>query len=97
MQQASRAAFLDISIDPARRPAIVEHCTFAFMKTHAGRIAPVGGAMWTGGGQSFIHKGTNGRWRDTLTEDDIAAYEAKAVAELGEAGARWLAGGPDGG
>jgi aryl sulfotransferase len=33
--------------------------------------------------QTFVHKGVNGRWRDTLTSEDNAAYEAQALAELG--------------
>jgi aryl sulfotransferase len=87
------ASFLEIPIDETRFPAIVEHCGFDYMKTHAEQMAPLGGALWTGGGKTFINKGTNGRWRDTLTADDIAGYEAKAVGELGAACAAWLAGG----
>ncbi len=87
------AAFLDIAIDEKTFPAIVEHCSFDYMKSHAGQMAPLGGALWNGGATTFINKGTNDRWRDTLTPDDIAAYDAKAVAELGEDGAAWFAGG----
>lgn len=35
-------------------------------------------------------KGTNGRWRDTLPADRVAAYEARALAKLGPDCARWL-------
>ena len=41
--------------------------------------------------ETFINKGTNGRWRDTLSAGETAAYEAKAVKELGPACAKWLA------
>jgi aryl sulfotransferase len=85
------AAFLDISIDEKTFPAIVEHCSFDYMKAHAEQMAPLNGALWNGGGKTFINKGTNGRWRDTLTPDDIAAYEARAEAELGPDCAAWLA------
>jgi aryl sulfotransferase len=85
------AAFLDIPVNQARFPAIVEHCTFDYMKTHAARSAPLGGIFWDGGASTFINKGTNGRWRDTLTADDCARYEAIARAELGDECARWLA------
>jgi aryl sulfotransferase len=87
------AKFLDIAIDETKFPAIVEHCTFDYMKAHAELSAPVGGIFWEGGAKTFIHKGTNGRWRDTLTAEESQAYEAKAVAELGPECARWLAGG----
>jgi aryl sulfotransferase len=85
------AAFLDIPIDEAKFPAIVEHCTFDYMKSHAEKVAPLNGALWNGGAATFINKGTNGRWRDTLTPGDIAAYEARALAELGPDCAAWLA------
>ncbi|MDP9138417.1 MAG: sulfotransferase domain-containing protein [Pseudomonadota bacterium] len=85
------AAFLDIGVDEARLPDILEHCSFAYMKSHAGPSVPLGGAFWDGGAEVFINKGSNGRWRDTLSPKEIAAYENRAVAELGEACARWLA------
>jgi aryl sulfotransferase len=63
------------------------------MKAHAACSAPVGGAFWEGGAETFIHRGTNGRWCDVLSRQDCETYEKKAVAELGDACARWLAGG----
>ena len=85
------AGFLEIAIDERQWPAILEHCSFAWMKAHAAGCAPLGGALWDGGAETFIHKGTNGRWRDLLTADDCRRYEETAVRELGEACARWLA------
>jgi aryl sulfotransferase len=85
------AGFLDIAIDERQWPAILEHCDFAWMKAHAAGCAPLGGALWDGGGATFIHKGTNGRWRDLLTAEDCRRYEEMAVRELGETCARWLA------
>ena len=85
------AAFLEIPIDEGRWPAIVEHCTFDYMKAHAQHAAPLGGVFWEGGASTFINKGTNGRWRDVLTADDIRAYEKRARDELGDECAHWLA------
>lgn len=85
------AAFLGIPVDESRFPAIVEHCGFDYMKTHAARSAPLGGVFWDGGAATFINKGTNGRWKDTLTPEDCARYEATAREQLGEDCARWLA------
>ena len=87
------AGFLGIETDAETFSRIVDHCTFDYMKSHAAEMAPRGGAVWKGGADTFIHKGTNGRWRDRLTTDDITAYEQQARAELGEDCARWLAGG----
>ena len=85
------AAFLDMPIDEAVFPDIVEHCSFRYMKAHASDVAPRGGISFKGGADTFINKGTNGRWRDELTPEDIAAYEARALAELGEDCAHWVA------
>jgi len=85
------AAFLDIPIDEARFPTIVEQCSFDWMKANATKTVPLGGALWDGGAQTFVHKGVNGRWRDILTAEDCARYEARALAELGPDCARWLA------
>ena len=85
------ADFLAIEIDEANWSRIVEHCSFDWMKKNASSIAPFGGMMWQGGGQTFINKGTNGRWRDALSPGEVAAYEARALAELGPECARWLA------
>ena len=85
------ATFLDIPIDEARWPTIVEHCTFDYMKAHAHFSAPAGGSLWEGGATTFINKGANGRWRDQLSLEDIAIYEARALAELGPDCAHWLA------
>ncbi len=84
------ARFLDIPIDESRWPDIVEYCTFDWMKRNATKTVPLGGAFWDGGAETFINKGVNGRWADTLTTEDSAAYEARAVKELGAECARWL-------
>ncbi|HJQ85508.1 MAG TPA: sulfotransferase domain-containing protein [Candidatus Binatia bacterium] len=85
------ARFFDIPIDERRWSTIVEHCGFEWMKQHATKTVPLGGTFWDGGAETFIHKGTNGRWRDTLTAEDVARYERRAEAELGRTCARWLA------
>lgn len=87
------AAFLEIPVDEETLPHIVEHCSFAYMKAHAEDAAPLGGVVWEGGAATFINKGVNGRWRDLLSAQDCARYEAKAVAELGPDCAAWLASG----
>jgi len=87
------AAFLDIPVDPSREHAILEYCSFDWMKKNAAKAAPLGGAFWDAGADTFMNKGTNGRWRDTLSADEAARYEQRAEAELGADCARWLASG----
>ena len=83
--------YLGIKQNAAIFQNIVEHCSFSYMKSHAAEVAPLGGALWEGGADTFINKGTNGRWKDVLNEADVKTYEADAMRELGADCARWLA------
>jgi aryl sulfotransferase len=87
------AAFLGIAVDPSRQDAILEYCSFDWMKKNGAKAAPLGGAFWDAGADIFMNKGTNGRWRDTLSAEESARYEQRAEAELGADCARWLASG----
>lgn len=85
------AEFLEVPIDPSQWSSILEHCSFDYMKAHGEKCVPLAGAFWEGGIQTFVHRGTNGRWKDTLTEADVAAYEETALRHLGPDCAEWLA------
>ena len=85
------AAFLEIDIDESHWPAIVEHCTFAYMKKNADTLSAVFKDAFEGGLTTFIYKGTNNRWRDTLSPDEIQKYENTAAANLTPECAHWLA------
>lgn len=84
------AEFLEIELPEATWPVAVQHCTFDYMKAHAALYAPLGGDPWEGGGETFINKGVNGRWKDVLSPEDSLAYERMAVEKLGVECARWL-------
>jgi aryl sulfotransferase len=60
------------------------------MKKNATASTPLGGSLWEGGAETFVHKGTNGRWKDVLTPEDVERYEKRAIEELGEECAHWL-------
>ncbi|KAH0332986.1 P-loop containing nucleoside triphosphate hydrolase protein, partial [Aureobasidium melanogenum] len=86
------ATFLDIGVTQEKLAEITEHCTFEYMKANAKKMSPEQAPMmWENGAETFINKGSNGRWRDVLTADDIKLYEDKANSELGEECAKWLA------
>ncbi len=87
------AHFLGIEIDESRWDAMVEYCTFDWMKANASKSVPLGGAFWDAGAQVFINKGVNGRWSEALGAEEVAEYESKAVAELGTECADWLSNG----
>ena len=61
------------------------------MKQNATKSVPLGGIFWDGGAQIFVHKGTNGRWREVLMADKSQKYEQMAQQNLGEECANWLA------
>jgi aryl sulfotransferase len=86
-------AFLDIFIDESKWENILEHCSFDYMRTHGEKSVPFGGDLWQGGVKAFMHKGTNGRWRDILTCEDIEQYEQLAREQLGTECANWLSAG----
>jgi aryl sulfotransferase len=89
-QVAAIAEFLDIDIAPGSLPAILEHCSFDYMKNNATESVPLGGAFWEGGAKSFIHKGENGRWRDVLSDDLNKRYLERVARELDPDCAAWL-------
>lgn len=85
------ADFLEIPIEESKWEQILEHCSFDYMKLNAALSAPLGGAFWEGGAKTFINKGTNGRWRDVLTTEEIRKYDSMAEQKLSAECARWLA------
>ena len=89
-QMRKIADFLGIDIPEDRWPEIIAHCSFDFMKANAAKVAPLGGDIFDGGAATFMNKGVNGRWRDVLSAEDSAAYEAMALEKLGPDCAHWL-------
>jgi aryl sulfotransferase len=85
------ADFLGAQVDPGHWPEIEQYCGFDWMKANATHVTPLGGIIWDGGAETFVNRGVNGRWQQVLPKADSAAYEAKAVAELGAECAAWLA------
>eukprot|EP00198_Chlamydomonas_reinhardtii_P008310 XP_001697647.1 predicted protein [Chlamydomonas reinhardtii] len=84
------ANFLDIAVPDDKWPTILEHCSMDWMRAHAELAVPGGGVFWEHGASDFIYKGTNGRWKDSLTEEDCRVYEERAIKELGPDCAEWL-------
>jgi aryl sulfotransferase len=87
------ATFLDIAIDETKWDAILEHCSFDYMKAHAAQSVPFGGRIFEGGAETFMRKGVNGSWKNNLTPEDIEHYEQAALEKLGVECASWLSSG----
>jgi aryl sulfotransferase len=84
------ADFLEITIPEALWPELVEAAGFESMKSNAAELMPSAGDIWQGGGNTFINKGTNGRWRDIYSQEDLAAYDDRVKEEFSPELARWL-------
>jgi aryl sulfotransferase len=84
------AEFLGIDVPEDRWPATVEGATFAAMKRDADSLLPELEAGFTGGAQTFVNKGTNERWKDVLTPEELAEYERRVGRALTPDCARWL-------
>ena len=69
---------------------LAEAATFAAMKRDAALLGPEMGMIFEGGTDRFLYKGTNDRWRDILTTDDLALYEAAAARTLTPELKAWL-------
>jgi aryl sulfotransferase len=83
------ASFLEIDGPVEAWPTIVRNCTFAEVKAHGAELLPITMAL-EGGSDSFFHKGTNGRWRDVLSAEELKLYDAAAERELTPECRRWL-------
>jgi aryl sulfotransferase len=91
------AGFLGIAVPEEDWPARVEAARFHSMREEAIReeaetLRPDAPRIWKDGMASFFYKGTNGRWRDVLTHEDLALYE-RAVTALEPELRAWLEGG----
>jgi aryl sulfotransferase len=84
------AQFLAVHIPAEQWPALVNAASFHFMREHGATLMPRAAQGWDKGAERFLHAGTNGRWRDVLSADDIALYDARVRRELSPNLARWL-------
>jgi aryl sulfotransferase len=83
------AEFCGIEIDDARWPALVERCTFASMKAHSDEIADFG-RLFVGGADTFLYKGTNGRWHGVLSDEELADFDQCSAEWLAPDAVTWL-------
>jgi aryl sulfotransferase len=89
-EMARVAAFMGIEIPESLWPDLIAAAGFDAMKQAGDILLPHAGRNWEGGSQRFLYKGTNNRWRDVLTAEDIVLYERKLESALPPDGAHWL-------
>lgn len=88
------AKFLNIEVSEDVMPSLVEAAKFDSMKKNYKQNAPAPDLIWADA-QKFFRKGTNGRWKEYLTEEDLALYDKTADQVLSPDLRKWLEdGGP---
>lgn len=73
------AAWLDIEVDEARWPELVNAATFAEMKAKAEQTAPDPKGIFRSR-DAFFRRGTSGSAAELLTAEELAAYKARVEA-----------------
>ncbi|HEY7438012.1 MAG TPA: sulfotransferase domain-containing protein [Acidimicrobiia bacterium] len=88
------AEFCRIAVPEEHWPAIVDAVQIDAMRAEAKSQSDEDPAamIFEGGIERFLFKGTNGRWRSVLTDDDLALYD-EAASTLDPGLRAWLEGG----
>jgi aryl sulfotransferase len=89
------AKHLDIAIDEQLLPGVLQRISFSGMKERFSSIMPEADQYWREGMTTFMHKGTNGRWRGVLTEKELEQCRAAVEREMTPDCAAWLEHGGD--
>ncbi len=84
------AAYLDIAVPDDALPAMLQALDLTTMREREGQRSPVFQMLWKEGVQTFFNQGTNGRWRDVLSADELRLYEEKAAQVLTPDCRAWL-------
>jgi aryl sulfotransferase len=85
------ADYLEIDVPASKWDAVVHACKFETVKADPSKIVDeLHETVFEKGGDSFIHKGTNGRWKGVLTEDELDLYRQTMEKTLPPDCARWL-------
>jgi aryl sulfotransferase len=84
------ATYLEIEVDEALWPTLVEAARFDAMRRDGEALMANLASIFRGGKETFFFKGTNGRWRDIISSEDLALYDAKVGAFLSPDCAEWV-------
>ena len=84
------ARYLEIDASEELLSRIAHAVSFGTMKRQADRLVPDHEVTFSSGARVFVNKGTTGRWRAVLDEEDLKLYEAAVARELPSDCARWL-------
>jgi aryl sulfotransferase len=83
------ASFIDAPLDEARLAAILPLCTLSHMRKVAASDAWLN-HVFKEGANTFINQGTNARWRDVLSAEEVAKADDLARLKLTPDCAAWV-------
>jgi aryl sulfotransferase len=84
------ADFLATPLPVDALPPILEAVSLEAMREREGRLNEGMKHAWKEGAKTFFFKGTNGRWRDVLSAEELQMYEEKAAQVLTPECRAWL-------
>jgi aryl sulfotransferase len=82
--------FLDMQRSDEQLAEVAHAVTFSTMKQNAAQLLPGAETGWKGGARTFVFKGTNGRWKDVLSQDELALCTEALARVLTPECAAWL-------
>jgi aryl sulfotransferase len=93
-EMARISDFLEIDTPPATLAELAFAGQFDNMKAQGDDLlGDKIGTFFDGGANRFLHKGTNGRWKGVLTDDDVGRYLKLAAERLPPGARAWIEGG----
>lgn len=84
------ADYLAIPIAEEALPPILAAVSLEAMREREGRLDEMMSNGWKEGAKTFFFKGTNGRWKDILSAEELALYDEKAAQLLTADCRAWL-------
>ena len=84
------AEFLAIPLTDAMLPSVMQAVSLDAMREREEKLNLRMKKTWKNGAKTFFFKGTNGRWRDVLSAEEVALYEEKAAQVLTPDCRAWL-------
>lgn len=87
------ANFLEIPLDANALPAMMQAASLDAMRDEQMRVDsadPNRPPVWKDGARTFFFKGTNGRWKEVLSAEELELYEEKAAQVLKPECQAWL-------
>ncbi len=92
-EMARISRFLEIDTPPALLAELATAAQFESMKAQGGDLLPALPFAFRGGHETFLNKGTNGRWKDVLTDEDLARFDHHSATRFTPAARAWVEGG----